>query len=66
MLLRHHEFDTAVAVLTGIAAHKRGRPLDDLVLARERPARVIRPILHRPENEFRVEDGVPPILRTSR
>ena len=45
-LLGRYEFDPAVPVLVVVPAHKRGHPLAGLVPGRERPTRVIRPILH--------------------
>ena len=53
-LLRRYELDAAVAVLLVVPVDKRRHPLTGLVLAGERLTRVISPILHRPEQGFRV------------
>ncbi len=53
-LLGRHEFDAAVAVLVVVPVDKRCNPLTGLVLPGEWLTRVIRPILHRPEQGFRV------------
>ena len=48
-LLGRHEFDAAGAVLVVVPLDERCQPLTGLVLAGERLTRVVRPILHRPE-----------------
>ncbi len=53
-LLGRHEFDAAVAVFVVVPVDERCHPLTGLVLAGERLTRVIRSILHRPEQGFRV------------
>jgi hypothetical protein len=53
-LLGRHEFDAAGAVLVVVPLDERCQPLTGLVLAGERLTRVIRSILHRPEQVFRV------------
>ena len=53
-LVGRHEFDAAVAVPVVVPVDERDDLLTGLVLAGERLTRVIRPILHRPEQGFRV------------
>jgi hypothetical protein len=53
-LLGRHEFDAAVAVLVVVPVDERCHPLKGLDLAGERLTGVIRSILHRPEQGFRV------------
>lgn len=53
-LLRRYELDTAVAVLVVVPVDKRRQPLTGLVLAGEWLTRVIRSVIHRPEQGFRV------------
>ena len=49
-----HEFDPAVAVLVVVPVDERGHPLTGLVFRGKWLAGVIRSILHRPEQRFRV------------
>ncbi len=53
-LLGRHEFDAVVAILVILPVDERCHPLTGLVLGGERLTRVIRSILHRPEQGFRV------------
>ena len=53
-LLGRHEFDAAVAVLVVVPIDERGHPLTSLLFGGKWLAGVIRPILHRPEQRFRV------------
>ena len=48
------EFDAAVAVSMVVPVHKRRHPLACLVFAGKWPARVVRPVLDRSEQGFRV------------
>jgi len=53
-LLGRHEFDAAVAVLVVVPDDERRHPLTGLVFGGKWLAGVFRPILHRPEQRFRV------------
>ena len=53
-LLGCHEFDPAVAVPVVVPVDEHGDPLTRLVFGGKWLAGVIRPILHRPEQRFRV------------
>ena len=53
-LLGRHEFDAAVAVLVVVPNDERGYPLTSLLFGCKWLAGVIRPILHRSEQRFRV------------
>jgi hypothetical protein len=53
-LLSRHELHAAVAVPTVVPVDKRHHPLAGLVLAHERPAGIVRPILGRPIQLFGV------------
>ena len=49
-----HELDAAVAVLVVVPVDERHHPLTGLVFGGKWLAGVFRPILHRPEQRFRV------------
>lgn len=53
-LLGRHEFDAAVAVLVVVPVDELGDPLTRLFFGGKWPAGVIRPVLHRAEQRFRV------------
>ncbi len=53
-LLGRHDFDPAVGVLVVVPDDKRCHALTGLVLAAKRITRVIKPLLHRPEQRFGV------------
>ena len=53
-LLRRHELDAAVAVPMVVPVDERGDPLTGLLFGSKGLAGVIRPILHCPEQRFRV------------